>query len=248
MQRPTLSMPATRDSILASLEAVGAERRQRADVPGLDARVAALKAFQQRRFARTYADLLESARYGPAARFFLEELYGPGDFVRRDAQVARVISGLVKLFPPDVVDTVADVAALHALSETLDTAMAKGLGESIIAAEYVRAWQVVGRADERRRQIALTMDVATRLDRFTRKPLLRHALHLMRGPARAAGVAELQRFLETGFDAFRAMNGAGEFIALVRSREQAFADELFAADPAGLASAGVLTGALVALA
>ncbi|MGZ8258925.1 MAG: FFLEELY motif protein [Caldimonas sp.] len=239
---------ASRDSIVASLEAVAAERRQRTGVAGLEAKVVALKAFQQRRFSRTYADLLASERYGAAARFFLDEMYGPDDYTRRDAQFARLISGLVRLFPEDLVDTVADVAALHALSETLDTAMAKQLaGADVTPVDYVRSWQAVGRADQRRQQIVLTLDLATRLDRFTRKPMLRHALHLMRRPARAAGVLELQQFLETGFDAFRAMKGAGEFIDLVRSREEAFAAALFAADPAEIQRGRVPTGVLAAL-
>jgi len=241
-------MSATRQTILASLDAVAAERRRRADLPVLDAKVTALKAFQQRRFSRTYADLLASERYGPAARFFLDELYGPQDYTRRDEQFARVIAGLVRLFSQDLVDTVADVAVLHALSEALDTAMAERLEDGAIApADYVRAWQQVGHADDRARQIELTVGVATRLDRFTHKPLLRNALHLMRRPARLAGVVELQRFLEIGFEAFRAMNGAGEFIDTVRSREQAFAAAVVAADPAGMTRAGTPAGVLAAL-
>ena len=53
--------------------------------------------------------------------------------------------------------------------------------------------------------------------------MLRNALRLMRGPARAAGLAEVQRSLETGFDVFRAMKGAQEFIALIDARERALA-------------------------
>ena len=55
----------------------------------------------------------------------------------------------------------------------------------------------------------------------------------MRGPARAAGLGELQIFLETGFDTFRAMNGAQEFLAIVKRREEELAAALFAADPQG---------------
>ena len=57
----------------------------------------------------------------------------------------------------------------------------------------------------------------------------------MRGPARVAGLSELQRSLENGFDIFRAMKGAEEFIALIASRERAFAAELFAASTRGFA-------------
>jgi hypothetical protein len=241
-------MSARSDSILASLKAVDAERRHRSEAADLDAKVAALKTFQQRRFSRTYADLLLTDRYGPAVRFFLEELYGPNDFTRRDAQFARVVSGLVRLFPQEVVDTVASVAELHALSEELDTAMATRLAHpDIVAADYVRAWQEVGRAADRQRQVSLTLDVANRLDRFTRIPMLRRSLHLMRAPARAVRVAELQRFLEMGFDTFRAMNGALEFVAIVRAREQAFADVLFATDAADLGRGSPAAGALAAL-
>src|SRR5260221_1225907 len=111
---------ATAESILANLKIVDGERRRRARQPGLSRAVAAVKAFQQRRFATTYGDLLASARYGNASRFFLDELYGPSDFSHRDTQFARVVPALVRLFPSEVVQTVATLAELHALSETLD--------------------------------------------------------------------------------------------------------------------------------
>jgi hypothetical protein len=37
----------------------------------------------------------------------------------------------------------------------------------------------------------------------------------MRGPARSAGLAALQSFLESGFDTFRGMRGAGEFLSTI---------------------------------
>ena len=93
--------------IARHLEAVAAERARRAAAPDLLARVTALKAYQQARFSHTYADLLQSPRYGPAARYFLEELYGPADFSDRDAQFARVAPTMARLFPNDVAETVA---------------------------------------------------------------------------------------------------------------------------------------------
>ena len=223
-------MSASAAGIAAHLGVVDAERQRRAAQPGLLARVTALKSFQQRRFSLTYADLLASARYGAAARYFLAELYGPGDFTTRDAQFARVAPAIARLFPDEVAETVAILAELHALSETLDTETALHLPDGPVAPlDYVRAWQSVGRAPERERQIELTLRIAAQLDRVTRKPMLRNALRLMRGPARAAGLAEVQRSLETGFDVFRAMKGAQEFIALIDARERALAASLFAA-------------------
>jgi hypothetical protein len=217
-------------TILGHLQTVAVERERRAASPDLQRRVVALKAYQQRRFAHSYADLLGTARYGPAARFFLEELYGPRDYSDRDAQFARVVPALVRLFPQETVATVRTLAELHALSEVIDSLAASHLPSAdITAIDYVRAWQATGRAADRERQIALTLAVGESLDRLTRNPLLRHTLRMMRGPARAAGLGELQQFLETGFDTFRAMRGAREFLDTIGARERRLAATLFEA-------------------
>jgi hypothetical protein len=221
-----MSEPATR--ILAALAAVEAERLRRAGTPGLDATVAALKSWQQRRFARTHADLLVHPRFGRAARFFLDELYGPQDFARRDAEFGRIVPALVRLFPDDVVRTVEALAEVHALSERLDGAMAGPLGSPAFdAPAYVRAWQATGEPQARERQIERVMAVGRSLDRHVRSLVLRASLKAMRGPARAAGLGTLQAFLEAGFDAFAAMRGADEFLRTVERRERALGARLF---------------------
>ncbi|WP_280152983.1 hypothetical protein [Piscinibacter sp. XHJ-5] len=221
-------MSAHADSILAHLRTVDAERRRRSGQPDMTARVQALKTYQQKRFSHSYADLLKTARYGPAARFFLDELYGPHDFSERDAQFARVVPALVRLFPHEIVATVNTLAELHALSEVLDSIAAGHLPDAHVdAARYVSAWQATGRADDREKQIALTLGVGESLDRLTRNPLLRHTLRMMRGPAKAAGLGALQSFLEIGFDTFKAMRGAGDFLATIATRERALARALF---------------------
>jgi hypothetical protein len=224
-------MPATVESILAHLDVVERERAARAASPMLFERVRAIKDYQQRRFSHTYADLLATPRYAGAARFFLDELYGPGDFSQRDAQFARVVPALVRLFPRDVVETVDTLAQLHALSERLDSVMGHHLvGTVVNASAYIDAWQATEQPVERELQIALTLSVGRSLDELTRKPLLRHSLRLMRGPARAAGLSSLQRFLESGFDTFLAMRGANEFLGTVSAREHKLAASLFSAD------------------
>ncbi len=217
--------------ILHSLAAVDGERHRRATHPGVPGRVRALKAWQHARFARTHADLLESPRHSLAARFFLDELYGPQDFTQRDAQFARIVPTLVRLFPQDIVETVQSLAEVHALSERLDTAMAMSLGEAVLdRAGYVRAWQSTGEPKSRARQIALVLDVGAAMDRHTRSLMLRASLRAMRGPARAAGLGSLQAFLEAGFEAFGAMRGSEEFLRMIAERERALAQRLFEPD------------------
>ena len=240
-----MSDPASR--ILQSLAAVQAERRARAATPGLTERVDALKAYQQQRFARTHAGLLAHPRYARATRFFLDELYGPQDFTQRDAQFVRIVPALVRLFPADTVATVEALAAVHALSERLDTAMAKHLeGEAPTRASYVRAWQATGEAAARARQLELVMRIGRALDHHTRSFVLRASLKAMRGPAKAAGMAALQGFLEAGFDAFGAMRGADEFLATIAASESALSARLFEADAVAAATTFLAASDLLA--
>jgi len=234
--------------ILRHLQAVAGLREAMAATPALAAQVRAVKHWQHRRFESSYTDMLASPRFGPAARFFLEDLYGPKDFAERDAQFARIVPALVRLFPADIVETVSALAELHALSESLDEAMANALlghgvddaaSQALDATRYVAAWRSVGRAQERSRQIDLMLQVGGALDGFTRKPLLRHSLRLMRAPAAAAGLSALQQFLETGFDTFRAMRGAQPFLQTIAERERSLCAALFAGDLSALPNEGM---------
>jgi hypothetical protein len=215
-------------SILTDLARVEAQRAARAAAPDWAARVIALKEYQQSRFRRSYADLLVSARYAAAARFFLDELYGPRDFSQRDSQFARVVPTLVRLFPREIVATVGMLARLHAISEELDSTMAQHLRATTLnAAGYLSAWRATGRPPDREQQIVLTLAVGAELDRLTRKPLLRQTLRWMRTPAHAAGLGALQEFLELGFDTFRAMKGADDFLRRIGDNERRLAAVLF---------------------
>ena len=238
------------------LEAVAALRRARAADPALGTRARQLKAYQAERFRRTYADLLADPRHRAAAGFFLDELYGPQDFADRDAQFGRVVPKIARVFPGELLGTVARLAELHALSERLDQAMAGHLpmvpvmpvmpaapGEqsgrpppaaspawgALGPADYVRAWQAVGDEPARRQQIALTTAIGQALEGYTRSRFIHATLRLMRKPAQAAGLGDLQHFLEAGFDAFAAMRGSQVFLTTVNQRETRLMDALFAA-------------------
>ena len=120
--------------ILQHLGAVRVERAARAADAALAERVLHVKRYQQSRFALTYADLLGHPRYAGASRFFLDDLYGPGDFSQRDAQFARIVPALARLFPNEVVVTVEALTALHALSEQFDSEMARHVGKLALTA------------------------------------------------------------------------------------------------------------------
>ena len=210
------------------LQQVSELRAAREADSSLASRVSAIKRYQHARFERDYAGLLQSARHGAAARFFLDDLYGPVDFAERDAQFGRAVPGLRRLLPADVMHMVAALAQLHALSEDLDQEMAQALStEQVSDASYRAAWRKVDRSADRKRQIALVLEIGIALDRHARSPLLAATLKLMRGPAKAAGMSELQSFLERGMGAFAAMRGAQEFLETVTDRERHLIAELF---------------------
>lgn len=198
--------------------------------------VAAIKQFQRDRLARSHADLLQADRYRLAARFFLDELYGVKDFSSRDAELARMIPSMGRLLPSAALGAIADAVELDAISEELDDAMAARLETQSVQAgsvlsdeRYFELYRATGKQDLRARQIALIEDIGRELDRLVGKPLLYRILKGMEGPARLAGLGQMQSFLVSGFEAFRAMKGADEFIGTVVSRERALMEQVFAA-------------------
>ena len=209
-------------------------REESRSVPDIAEAVGRLKRFQAARFAGSYADLLASGTYGAAARFFLEELYGERDYAERDNQFARIAGAVERILPKDVAQTAAALAQLHALTESLDHAMARALplADAEDVAAYVRAWKAVGRRADRQRQLEAVVELGAEMTRLTRLPGLRTVLKMMRRPATAAGLGSLQVFLEGGFDTFAAVSrqrgGAERFLETIREREQRLMDLLFA--------------------
>lgn len=227
----------TAETIRRCVAQVEALRQESRDHPGIAAATGVVKRFQARRFAGTYADLLAGGPYSAAARFFLEELYTDRDFSERDAQFARIAGAVEKLFPRDVADTAAALAQLHGLTESLDHAMARtgAVRDTTDVAGYIAAWRAVGRREDRERQLDRVIAIGAEMSRLTRLPGLRLMLKMMRGPAGAAGLGSLQRFLEEGFDTFsgvaRRRGGAETFLSTIREREVELLQLLFDAEP-----------------
>lgn len=221
--------PSARDLVRA-LERGHALHAARAANPILAGALERVADWQSRRLAHTYADLRRDPRYAEAIAFFQSDLYGGQDFSRRDADLARIVPVMTRMLPDAVIATTARAMELSVLSHELDARLLEHLpradGEFTVE-EYCRAFRRAGRMADRRRQVDLIGVVGTALDRYVRKPLLRSALALMRAPARAAGLGELQTFLERGFDAFRTMKGADGFLATIATRENAVIDSIF---------------------
>ncbi len=194
-----------------------------------------VRRWQARRLEHSFRGFLADPRRAPAARFFLEDVYGDRDFSRRDADIARVLPKMQRLLPASLLDTVADGLALGALTQAFDLRMAHVLHEGVIPldpARYAAAYREVGRPRLRLRQIELVRDVGNGLGAALKLPGLRTLLRLSRGPAHAAGLADLQGFLERGVDAFTRLQDVGAFLEDIERSEREVARRLFAGDAA----------------
>jgi hypothetical protein len=218
-------------ALARELERVARLHEARHADPALDERLARLGQWQARRLRNTYADLAADPRYAAAVAFFQDDLYSGADFSRRDADLARVVPAMVRMLPATVIATVAHAVELDALSHELDRSLAArlpGRDPMFSVAQYCDAYRNPDDYPRRAHQRALIGSVGAALDRYVRTPMLGTALKMMRQPARLAGFAALQDFLERGFAAFRRMGGAEEFLATIDVRETHLHDAIVA--------------------
>lgn len=227
---PSPAVPSTLAAELARVARLHAERRANPILAGALERVAD---WQARRLRATYADLAAQPRYLPAIEFFETDLYGGGDFARRDADLARVMPVMSRMLPAGVIATVGKAVELNALSQELDRLLLARLPRPdgrFTVAEYCQAFRRMGRIAERERQIDLIGEIGGALDHYVDRPLIHGALRMMRQPARLAGLEALQHFLERGVTAFRRMHGAEVFLATIAARERALVQTIFSGE------------------
>jgi hypothetical protein len=200
--------------------------------PALNERLHRLRAWQAARLARTYQDLRHEPGYALAVDFFLSDLYGPGDFTRRNRELSRAFGALRHAFPAAFLTILARAIELEVLTTVLDRGLAMRLAGPLNSASYAIAYGALGRAAARRRQIELTVSIGEELARLVRLRWTALALRAAHLPAQAAGFGVLQGFLERGFAAFRRMQDAQPLLQAIRDRETLLMEALLRGQPA----------------
>ncbi len=196
-----------------------------------------LRRWQAARLRRSFAHFLADPARREAAAFFLADVYGDRDFSRRDADIARVLPMMRRLLPARLLETVADAIELGALTQELDLGMAAVLerlapgGGELDAVLYGEAYRLRGAQPERARQIALIGRVGRGFGKALHLPGVAALLAFSRGPAKLAGLSELQGFLERGFAAFAALDDADAFVSEIERDESGVSRRLFADEP-----------------
>lgn len=191
--------------------------------------------WQAERLRHTYADLRADPRFAPATEFFLQDIYGPRDFSKRDQDGERVVGKMRRLLPDRAMAAIEGALHLNRLTRELDAAMVDMLFvqmgvDEIDAARYAEAYRRCDNRSAREQQITLVDELGRELDVVVHKPLVQMALKLAHGPAHLAGFGELQDFLERGVAAFVHMKGAEAFLATIAARERAILARIFAGE------------------
>jgi hypothetical protein len=192
-----------------------------------------LRRWQAARLAESFTDLLANPKTQPAAHFFLTDLYGDKDFTGRDRDAARILPLMARLLPEALLHAACDAIELGALSHAFDLRMAAQLARRkdptapITLADYQKAYRTVGLPRLRRHQIELIGKVGAALDAGVHKHGVFRLLRASRIPAQLAGLSQLQRFLERGFEAFAALGGADDFLKTITARERRVSQRLF---------------------
>jgi hypothetical protein len=193
-----------------------------------------LRRWQAERLAGSFTDLLADPKMRPAAQFFLTDLYGDQDFTGRDRDAARILPLMARLLPEGLLHAACDAIELGALSHAFDLRVAEQLARRrdplapITLADYTKAYRAAGLPRLRAHQIDLVRKVGAVLDAGVRNRAVFSLLRASRLPARMAGLAQLQTFLERGFEAFAHLGGAERFLDTITAREHEVSRRLFA--------------------
>ena len=197
-----------------------------------------LQRWQAARLKGGFRQFLHDERRAPAAEVFLSDVYGDRDFTRRNADIARVVPMMRRLLPKKLLGTVADAIELGVVTQELDLRMAEALetlaprGRKLDDALYGEAYRRVGEGPQRERQIALIGRVGRGFGKALQMPGVAALLAFSRGPARLAGLGELQGFLERGYAAFESLDDAAAFVDEIERDEREVSRRLFAGDDA----------------
>ena len=208
--------------------------RARAEEQILDPQMARLRAWQSDRLRRTYADLLESRRYRPACQFFLDEVYAPRDFSRRDQDFEHLYHLARRFIPDHFLALFKALFELNTLTNELDRRLLRvlvedlGMTDQVTPQLYAQAYRICDNYADRKYQIDLLVAVVHDVGIGARDPLVGPTLQVARVPASLGGWQEIYAFALNGYQAFKAMRHPVVFSSAIEKREMRILDQIFA--------------------
>ena len=192
--------------------------------------------WQIQRLKTTHAPLYQNPRYRDGLDFLLEDLYSPGQFMGRDADLERVFPKMVKLLPDHVLGVVANLVELNLLTQTLDEHLTSIFTQryphqALTESNYADCFKACDNLQARKHQLHLINTTGLQLEKYVKSRVLKYSLNLTEKPAKMAGLHELHGFIIKGFNAFSAMGGVAELLMQIMATENTLLEQLFAGTP-----------------
>ncbi len=182
-----------------------------------------------------YEDLRATDNYAAAVDFVVSDLTGI-NISGRDHDIARIAPVMSRMLPEKALQTMASAMELNARILEINLSICRALLQDrpldaeISESDYRLACRRASSLDECLGLVKLIEDVGRRLDHVIRIPMIGVTLKAMRVPARLAGFAALQVFLEKGYTTFVALENVDQFLDGITLRMTEVFTEIFTAD------------------
>jgi len=200
-----------------------AVHRQYLDDSGFLDQYQAFVTWQNDYMSTFYEDFRATKESAAAVDFVISDLTGIG-ISDRDQDLGRVVPAMARMLPDKALETVAVAMELNARILKINTSICRELFENgepdvdISERNYCLACRRATTLDECLELVALTKQVGHSLNHVIKIPLIGGILRAMRSPARLAGFASLQAFLEDGYHTFRAIKDVDQFLEEISGR------------------------------
>lgn len=194
-------------------------------------------------FLPQYDDLRDRPGYDDAIDYIVADLTGPG-IADRDRELEKVVPVMTRFLPTKALKALALAMELNARVLAINLGIEGELRERIAAGsiserDYCLASRAVSSFEECQELVAMTRSAGESLEQIIRVPMIGSLLRSMRVPARMAGVADLQVFLEKGFRTITALDDVHEFLDIMDQRMTAVFRHVFEAPVASLQDATI---------
>lgn len=186
-----------------------------------------LKRYQVERLKFTHQECLENPDTKDATKFFLTEIYSDKDLTKRDADLAKVVPMMCKLFTKELLVVLSDAIELDALTEELDMIMCQNLKSDFTDEEYKKIYKEKTSYELRKRQIELTNSLGLSLIDVVKYPLIGTLLGKMGFPAKMMGLSDMHNLLNNGFNLFKNTKNVDEFLSGLIQREYEVLDDIY---------------------
>jgi len=179
-----------------------------------------------------FEELRENNKWRPAIDFIVSDLAGIG-ISDRDQQIQRVIPAIIRLLPAKALQAIASGMEMNArileINLSICEVYVKQYGEASEFTEnkYCHAAREAVTLEECLELITLTKSLGQDLERIVKIPFIGITLKSMRIPARLAGFADLQLFLEDGYTAFTKLDNVATFLDSVEANMRLLFERIY---------------------